>query len=541
SEGHSLYLQRKTHRIVHLLRMRAVEGGLRVEEVTGFNENRDVQSWSFGCVPAQLEPASFERIRARLLGAEDGEHATILGRMDMDEFERSLGARVVFEHVRMSFEPGEVAPLVSHERIFVQCGSITPMRNDIKVQLQPVGDLDEEDVGSDMRSLILLRRGFSARQDLLGRVYRTKGPAALAGTYLLLRFEKKGDRIQPGYLQRFAPRRRASALASALASRRSRLFACLVALRDEDLELELRPGIVVRLPKDRIEDVPAGLLERSIVVVEQGAGSSFRVQRASFGYGRYIDEQVRPVVLLPKNELLRYGADDPEVRNVGFWQNRSLFTVGGFPEIEAALARWDAPRWLQPAASDGVRLMRDPHPKIGLVGMHPKGPRVALAAGQAWVGRLEVEKDTLGLRIRRGARDDEGDARELDWRDATFADEDARAAKLRIEERSWEYHDTDTGHWLEDGTVGRVRTGVHDGYSGPLFFARHGERPTLRYSAADASKFVQPADELIEFLALAGAPRRVHVAGRSAGDGAMHVEISPGRVVEVPARRFVGR
>jgi hypothetical protein len=108
------------------------------------------------------EPAR-QIAQARL--AERGESAaegiTIFGRFDDETYRQSLGRVSSFDHVEATIDP--VVGLKGEELVFLTATHLkTDIRNDCGVFVYPA-DLDERDIGDDLRDLLILRRSFSVR------------------------------------------------------------------------------------------------------------------------------------------------------------------------------------------------------------------------------------------------------------------------------------------------------------------------------------------------------------------------------------------
>ncbi len=557
AESRTLYRQRVRHHIVHVLHLHWTGRDVVIENILGYEVGRTRGALhAYGDQRAELAAEDRTRLRDRFENGKIGGHrgdssrAVILGRFDDEIYVASYGARVVFQHVRMSFElrSADAAPLLPGELIFMEARRIRPVsRNDRALFLAPLKDIPAADVGKDVKDLCLLRRSFSARQDLLDRVRAESGPAALDGKVVLVRVEKDQDkdRARASFSESIPPRR-LRAVAGAIQTNEGVLLATVAASSSRLLRLELEPGIFANVYEDNLESVPAGLQRGAVVRVENAEGGNrrqprFRITRAAFSQGRYVDSAPRPAVALPKNPLLKNSAPaDGGIRNDRYWHHKRQFAIGDLPDVVAAAGWYDYEKktWRRPRAQQAVALMRTPHPKIVRLGRSGPGeycvggPMTEYPAGKL---HHDPESKTLEVHI----VEPRTQSTEMKWRYATFADESVRSLIGRIGRQGWSYHDAETGHWTDDG-VHRHSLKRHRGWQGPLFFEMYDGQPRLRYSHTRLLRFGLPHGALVQSLMASKKRGRFPVAGVSE-EGGLWLELAPGRVAEIPAQLLVSQ
>lgn len=561
STGRSLYLQRSIYRIVHVLQIRLVQDRLEVVTIEGFDRDQmDRERMShFDLRNARLDAASVERLLLRFHedGSDTEKNANnitcmIYGRFDTDTYERSLGREVVFQHVRLSFKPSGIGqPLDPRgERVFMTARSIETTQSDIGLKTIPLKGIRKEDADSQFADSMCLRRQFSVREDLLSRIYddQTTGPDYFAGQVVLLQVSRDIEKDRPVLKLKTVPPRKIDHLPTAIAAAGGLLFAT-VGETDNGLRLELRPGIFVSISTTYLADTPNDLGEGDVVQIET-AGSSrelrFRITRAAFRDDRYVPHTPRAVVAFPKNDLampkLRVSA---EVRTPAFWE-RWRFTIGGLPNLTPSGGNYIRSRreWNPPNSEFFTDLMAVPHPKIVHLGRGADGrPRISPATYVGYAGRLVLEDDGRNVRCellyRRDNASDESPR--ADWMTLSFADASIKSIARRCHSEKWQYHDLRTFTWSGTEDVERRQVGNHDATHGPVFFEVDSGQPRLRYSRARFLDFGFPIDELLHVLR--SRPKRVAeftVAGVSDQSG-LWLELTPGRLVELPARRVIAR
>jgi hypothetical protein len=570
SHATSLYLQRRRFRIVHLLHLvDRPDGSLGVGSIVGMAEGSAETIWTASVDRARLSDESQRILRQRWPAKadedEDNEPETrvILARMDDEAFRSSLGLDVVFYHVSMSFRfvPEGGRPLEQSELVFVRAGKLHKVRNDVGLQILPWRGLAQVDIGMDCADLLILRRPFSVREDLLSRMLM-KGESALEGSALLVNLSEQRERVAvalwwkhdrssgraPSRSAASVPARKEGALRKAVAE--GVVLAAVVDVSAAGIQLELRPGVFVTINRTRLEECPNDLIEGSMVRVENVGDKDFRITRATQGEDWYLDTGLRAAVGLPMNNLI-------DRRRIGLWDVESssqwrgpstsnrCFSIGSLPGIMAVPGIFDAAReeWQDPEANSFISLMKMRHPKIVVIGRDSVNRvRIQPGSGGTPVGKLSV--DRAGQRVSfvaigTGGAGPDDKSIQVDWESLSFADDSATGIAERIERELWSYHDSVTGFWTESGEVRLQESDWHSGSRGPLFFELRGSNARLRYSEANLRKFGFPSRELARSLAsLQGEESDYTVAG-VLPEGGLWIELAPGRIADLPAQLVV--
>ncbi len=552
SEARSLYLQRIQYKLIHILHLSVAWGTsepqMSIEYVEGYDDNRIDQIRAFRRFRAELSDESRVRLLSRLqANARDDEphcEYIVMGRLDEEEFRYSLGKRVIFDHVRLSFMPSATEdmgmPVHPNERVFLQAGGIEELANDVALQLKPLSVMDDLDVGSDFRSLRLLRRRFSVREDVLRSIYRERGKDGLKGAVALILVRQDDDGKVYTSLMEGMPLRRTRTLASAISSQQGILLANVIQTTASELRLELKPGVFVQLSRAHVPDYPLDLEKGAGVRIENLPDGGFHVSRATFGNERYVPD-TRLVVALPKNSLNDLKKRDPE--EDAFWHSR-LFTVGDLPNIEAVPGYFDRYRnvWQWPRARDFITIMETPHPKIARIGRDLQGEfRIAPGPTSPPIGKLNtVERIRVEIVTNH-------DVQPAHWSDLSFGDEPAVQIMKRAGAEKWAFHDRFTSTWSPEGRVIKPPLDLHSAFTGPLFFEVDAESSDwrLRYSESQLLRFGLPVERLVDSLSLSDGVgkrrRRIYPVASVSDQGGLWIELSPGRVVELPAQLAVWR
>lgn len=543
SNARVLLSQRRDHRIIHVLRvsrMRRPNGryDLRISAVIGFASTSQDEQADFRVSYARLDVNSEVRILARLESAPASDAAepeiTIFGRLIESAFEQRRGRDVVFQHVRMTFDvqpdgtelgaPDRRGRRMG-ERVFVRAGTIEPARNDAKLSIRAYAEIAPEDVGADCSNLVILKREFSMREDVLPRLLR-QDPSALQENILLVMLEP-GVKVRAS-LSKNAPARRASVLRR---SGKSAQFATVADWNDKRVQLEISPGVFVSVGVEAIDAVRP-LSERTIVRVTPLDGERFQIVPAMFNDRLYITDR-RAVVGLPKNSTLKAAS---------LGRPGTMFTIGGLPDIEAEHGSYDAKgdRRRTGEAAEFAAIMARPHPKMVWVGLAGQEARYVDASGADTVGRLEISK-TLDVSLVQLSDSERVAA--VSWPHLSFSDANARSIAQTVRGEKWSYHDNMSGQIV----LGELVWGSiddEDGSTGPLVFESAGGEYRLRYSKRRLREYGFPAREL--FRSLESSARRTNTRHRdftvitpvTDGEG-VWIELAPGRVVEIPAALVV--
>jgi len=561
SQARTLYDQRTRHKIVHLLKMKrraTPHPAAEVDHVLGF----DAAAAAGSERPFHLNWRVSVEGSGTLDDVKDG--AYVLARLNEKAFEDSFGRTVSFRRVALSLEGAEAGALDAGELVFLRAGRTESKRNDIALHLRPVTDFAGP-IGPDLRSVLVLRRRFSCRQDLLRRIHEARlTEQELTDKLLLVKLVRDSKQEVVADLVESMPPRRRSVLRQGAG--RDHMLLCTVAdfLPDasepKHLRLELRPGVFVEIPlaeTDLLDEVMTGDIVRVEVAEER-----YRVFRAASGDVSFVPAEGRPAVVLPKNRLISDHFLHTSYRSNGFWAGRrGDFSVGGLPNIEPIGGGFDPRerRWRPLFAADAIRLMETPHPRLGMLVRDRNEER------RFWLwpclegvigGRLVTDAARRLLRLLPIASPLDDDVPlpvEIPWTHASFADQSIAEIQASIEQHRWTYHDTTSGHWersIEASAAGaasgaehsvrRYDLGLHGGSTGPIFAEAIGrDSARLRYTPESFVRFAYPVAELQN--AFAGSPSSlllITVAGVSERGG-LWLELAPGRIVELPAQLVV--
>lgn len=556
-----LYRQRHDYQIIHILHLRAYlddsEPAVDIEYVEAFNEKGIDSTWSYE-VRASLTPASQQRILNRLRSrphntADELDKLTIYGRLDEETFKETHGAVVLFEHVRLSFEESDEAPgLRNGEQIFLRAGKISSKKvpNDTVLFLTWRGPrkekplLDEADVGADFsRSLLLFRRFFSVRENLLHRILSFYGPGQLENQKLLVLVEKKGKGIQFSLTEH--PPLRSPEVIEMISAQQKLPLAAVSKSDPHRIVIELKPAVFSELTADQIESRPAELEKGALVQIYALPNKQFRIQLAAYGDLRYVGEGRRFGLALPKNFLFKDETwRQPGIYYDSYWSKREAFTIGGLPNLTPLPSPHNqhSPAWEVTRAQECITLMETPHPrKIVLLERDSSGKvRFSLAPKSSPVGSLRMEQDKLTVHYMplNKTRQDANQA-ELQWHQLTFGEESVVEIIKRIKREKWRYHDhlTATITYQDDNpVVNEDLTGEHDCWRGPLFFERTSESLRLRYNRKNFLRFGFPVEELILSLLRKPERRAFYPVAGVPEEGGLWIELAPGRIVELPSR-----
>ncbi len=306
------------------------------------------------------------------------------------------------------------------------------MKNDTGLQLLSWKGLDDQDVGEDCRRLLLLRRPFSVREDLLPRIFDAQGEEALEDSALLVNLTNRSGRVssalwwdeeRPGGSRkggRATPRIPSRTLGALhRAASEAVVLASVVQASPSGLQIELKPGVFVTLPDNSIAGRPHDLRSGALVRIENAGARTFRVTRATQSEDWFVPPGMRLAVALPMNTLLdAEKVWDP--RNPAFWRGgeypNECFSIGGLPNVLAVPGRYDERRegWDDPLPRDFIALMQTAHPKITVVGRDERGIiRLQPALPASPVGRLSIDREQWAVQLI--PRDGAEGARPVRW------------------------------------------------------------------------------------------------------------------------------
>jgi hypothetical protein len=576
SQGTRLYKQARHYKIIHLLHLRYGLRGLEISRIEGFNDRQlDTARAEFSAVSAELDDADRVRLEARWptgAGTADGDCAAdhsnpkplvVFGRLDVELFLETLGAQMRYSHVRLTFQrEGTGSVLGSGEKVLLRAGLIRRLRNDFGLELDPLEELHPDDVGDDFRrradrssGLLMLRREFSVRQDLLGRLHQA-GEDCLQGSFMFVQVMRDRNRVRSSISANMPPRS-AAALMALLGAGEGRELANIADINDERTVLELRPGTFVELAAHETRIPEPNLIPGAAVQLRlHEDGRRIELLRAVFSDSRYLSAG-RPVVVLPLDHLL----DHETVEAVSRAPNHPVrvqrpFSLGDLPDVLVGIA----PREGHPDVlnRDLIGLMSVPHPKVGALVLKRggNGSEVALVEPKLprrwWIGKLEPNETGSAVRAL-SLFGDSSKGLPVPWHRMGFEDGPRRGILHRIKHQRWFFHDRETGHWGRVGprvTAEKYPCMAHSGLTGPVVFEHQGQSGlTLRYSPGNFKTVGLPVSILLDALRYGRGDGRSKAGGESldfavaggSDDRSLWIQMAPGRLVELPLRLCVAR
>ncbi len=459
-------------------------------------------------IRAELAPADAEAVvaRERKSGRSGKVTRQLHARLDTSEAARQ-GRRKMFTLI-------DPARLAEGDLLYARADRIIDTGNELCLELHPLGSAGQKWTFS------VARRQFSAQVGLLARQLRSPGGAnAYRGRQFMVRLVRKApnrrDRWHGSIVD--TPARPTATLASWV---RQQGAACFAVLGRDD-RLEVGPGLfydAAGVPGAR-RLAPGTLLR----LLAGGAGEPLQLEIAIPADLRYVRDG-RPALALPKNSMLGPGG-------LGQARNGNAFTLADLPAIEArpdrglnvrSLLQTAHPKIVyavSPAPDDHARLRSiDPGTVVGTLEFDPAGPARLHPVGG-------------------------GEPRALPWAQLSFAEGGRAELARRLRDGTWEYHDATTGHWDADGReCRRQELGQGNAERWPVFFADRGG-PTLRYPRNQLLRLGLPAAELLDRPIRGRDEETYVVADATTLDDipALWLELSPGRVAEVPVALFASR
>lgn len=558
SEATLIFMQRRKHKIVHLLRLKSKRiggsiAGTEIASVVGLDDRAADMAHGFERTRAVLAAASEAMVVARMKSSEESEswkEPSIYGRLDETEFRRSLGKEVRFDLVELTLSATRRNRLRSRELVFLLAGQGNQLRNDYGLAMRVPDDIHDDDVGDDAKDMLMLRRGFSVREEVLPRLMR-RDRSSLAGQLFLVRpwpF-KKTMRLSLWWRRKDTdeekapplPTRKGEVLQSLV--EHAFVLATVIHADHRAIDVEYSPGIFIAIRIDQIEfasdDLLDELVEGSVIRIEKGTRTPYLVSRAAFSDGRYLSEGLRAVVAFPKNDLLdRKKSERWQIENASWTTPR--FPLGGMPDVLAVPGSFSVRTkvWGEPDAAQFREFMSRVHPKIALAGSDEKGVvRLEPGRTKTYVGAIAVDPATREPRYKPDPVVGAPWTRSLKWPFLSFADAGVRTIQGRLE-RGWRYHDDETGVWQEDGDI-RLTPLLrpHSGLTGPVMLDEGAGDLHLRYATNALSRFGYPMRELVNYLGDRGDSAWFAVAAVT--PSSMWIEIAPGRVSELPFAQIV--
>lgn len=548
SEARELYSQSDRYQIVHLLHLEFHENDMRISHIDGFNENAIAQQRKFEPkrFKAYLTPESQVRLSGRQQKwANAGElEPVILGRLDKNRFRISHGRDIYFDHVRLSFlDSVKGSCLLDKDLVFLSAGEIKSLTNDMGLTLKPPKGFDPEDIGKDAKSLLLLRRSFSVRENLLKQVYEEKGQDYFQDDHLLIQLTQNNNQKITSRLLiegNSLPARKASALIGVVSNLgRAGLLATIVSAEDRGaVQIEYKPGIFIRLQADQIKSRSHTLSRGTIVRIEVSDGK-LSITRAAFGNAQYVSDEMRPVVVLPTNDIRKFGSEE--------WANKGRFSIGNLPDIIPRPGRYTNDLWERALQSEVIEMMSRQHPKLAILGIDANGYyRIAPHSEKFPCGYLTKIKNSRSLHyVALNSESIDSKNLSIPWYLLSFGDESVQQILNRANTESWCYHDNTTFTWMPDTQKFQdenLQNRDHTVWTGPIFFQSLAEGLRLRYTQSEFRKFGFSVEELIYALKQRGRSYCYPIAGISESpEYSLWIELAPGRLVELPVQLIVWR
>ena len=564
SPARQLYLQSKKINLLHVLDVELHDGKPVIISVDTFNDRDSETMLHTIPLKASLDNASCQRLLPYFKmgdrmrdGHSPQQKIHVLGRMDFRRFEGTLGRDVEYNHVFWDFNRHENG-IRDGDRLFLECGQIERKQNDWLLRLHPLKILNCRVIGQEMKDLGLLRRSFSAREDVLPKIVELNGKNALqkAGIVIMAQLYSGAKYVRVDIKSN--PVRQIGALQTFLESQGGTAFA--VVAEDVDastgIKLELRPGIFVQVGLEDIHACSENLTKGAIVRVKTATNGRFVIERAMFGQKRYFTS-FRPVVVLPMNPLFK---EEIWKHQWGqFWKDSPTFTLGGVPNLQARLSDYFNNTWRSLRMQQGIMFMQTPFPMIGMAALsrEPGSEEVNIRfrppespdQSNWYMGRLDIEEGSLDVRCVLFTQDKTqkislSNGEYTPWRWLTYGDQTVVDIKRRIQDNLWHYHDQYTNHWPKHGEdlAPEYYIGERSATKGPIFFQVRKElndQIVLRYSQSNLTTYGFPVETLLSMLrAKTNSGRQIWhrfpVVANSVQNDSFWIEMTPGCVVEVP-------
>ena len=472
-----------------------------------------------------LDEPSQARLRDVLGGlAERGTPLRILGRLEREEASARRGRLMRFTYLPPRVETDGEPGLRPQDRLFLEAGDIQESHNDLALEFHlPQG---QDWPMPEQLSVRVGRRQYSFRENTLRREYvrLNRNKTVFHGnTVMLIALSRHlGDNRWDGSALQALPRP-VGVLRSLIDSR---VGTCLGVLRTvvlrtklRERRVEIRPGVQFRVDpqiqcEDNVTDAEGSLVELRVVGGRVMAALAMRAEQ------HYLSRD-RPVTALPKNSLLRTTNPEPADARAGY-------TVAGFASVQARVRRESAEAFL------GLE-----HPKLAMARSDSRNTLLRLPnRGEIRAGIVRLPGS--GLQRPSVVPSPSGEPLPLDWAQLSFTDGSAAQVRESLRSGTWTYHDRNTGRRLPGGAVERLefrepRRATNEA----VFFDRAGGDWTLRYRPDQLPRYGYHAGHLVEDDRWLDRVIQVTVAGlagNSRRPSGWWVELSPGRVAELPGR-----
>jgi hypothetical protein len=536
-----IYWQAKEHRIVHALRVRAEDDGIRVLSVEGCNRQLDQSA------PYEVPRAEFDDFRE---GTESTNERVVYARLDTEAFEQSHGKKVLFHHLRLSFHGDHC--LDENELLLLRATEITPTAsgNDFLLHLEPLDNLDPSDIGRDFE-VVVKRRGFSFRESLLRRIAGDKEEVKkIVARLFMVRLTPTRQGASGSMLDRM-PERRLSALHAHVSriGEQEPVFGVVCTNYRDHLSIEFRPGIFFPLQDTRFEIAEEARQPGTLVRILPLPEGRFAARIASLGADAFFSQLPRPVVALPMDSKFKPRHSEEDLGSGAWWKYAGMcFSLGDFPNVVCEPVSFyrdheSQPQLRSPLPREWNPWMERRHPKFALVQDYADG-RAKIVPGSKWfaVGALGcAEIGSVKFHPLDGC---EVEPIAIPWLVATFADMSAHERGISCGKSFWSYHDRQSPFWTEHGTAFES-VPPHSTESGPLFFERDNQTNELRlrYRTAQLPLFGIPLGEPLETLGRNNICELAVAGLAKSGDQCIGVwaEFAPGRVHLIPTEILLWR
>ncbi len=564
SEGRTLFYQKNKYDLLHILHLKNVNGTVVVDYVEGFDNTKNEGYRKYFRSNAILNDTDKTKILARFNNNPEKERSVILGRLNEDKFIKNK--KVEYDHVVLSFfETVERNRLLSKEKFLFNMVAIQKISNDYILVLEPYRDFDIEDIGNDIMnaSIIVLKRQFSVREDMLGKLasvkdYCQKNKLILAR--LIYNSGKK--RIEASMIEGMPPRN--MEVLNNLIRDGKCYYGTFYKYLDEAkniLIIELSPGVFVHI--DALEHIindKNKIVERDRLKIEEAESENggktvnkkYKISIAFHGDASFIGEEKRPAVVLPLSNLFNRSVFENKIFTLKYWSNNN-FTIGDFPNLVAGI-NFQEFVWNNGGKdnlSGVIKLMSNNHPKIATISriQEYNGYRNLISpAVNINSGLLEINKEDLSVRFHSYGVNNNSE--KLRWENLSFFDLSVEEIINRIHNEIWTYHDSETGTWIkkESGFEIQYQTLLPNTIEyhfdstekspGIIFFSKGNDGLYLRYKCHEFEKYGLPIRVLIQSLSNKHSGATYAFAGRSAND-TMWVEIIPGRIAQLSEKLIV--
>lgn len=551
SKATVLYSQATEYKVINILHLNIDGNGIKVEGIEGFDEKRILGTQRFLKIPARLSPDAESALIKDLASVEtskftDIAETMIYGRLDTLRFEKTLGKDIYFHHVRLSFDQADYRQaLKDGDLLFLAAGQIIQTINDVFLKVSEVKGIRNEDIGEDFTQLLILRREFSTRENLLTKILQTKGSSYLEteSSRLPVRV-RRGRDSKPLLSMLHLPDRALATLEGLVKGLSESIFIVQSYSASSSLRIELQPGESFTLKEPLLDTAISTLMKGDIVKIGLDAENRFHVSLLAPSEARYINGIPRPVVCFPKDNLSRLlrgnksAADD-----VATWKQMGTFTIAGFPSLSATPGAYDSrlKRWTVPNPKQFVKLLSSRHPKLAWIALDDEGRiRISPIVNEMSVGNLKLENDKLTVSyFGKGIEGSTPTEGPIEWRCVSFADTTIANIKTISASEKWSYHDRVSGYMTPSWHVEEEVVLSGSTFKSPSFFEEIEGKPFLRYRTESLRHFGYPVGELIRSIRNRGIGSSTYSVAGVSSFGGLWLELAPGRIAELPAGLLV--